>query len=503
MAASGSGSAVDKIAGITDEMSKRSKLVGLENEQIELAKKLAQAKETEINYSDKLAVALSLQQESQIDVAAGMSRMSEWYDRLREARSKNTTLSIEDSREMEKDSQLLSAAMTRENARREDAIKLEEMAIRLGQPLHDVAQRTYDDNLKLASSYGAYSAVLSDLLVKRKKLAEMAALYQKTGGKQGMSPTEVQTAGVAQEMQALDVKLASGAGTWGEAMIAALGKVAAGFTTFKEGVGNIMGDLFKTMTDGFADSLGRAIVYSEDLGQSLKNLAKDALAQLISSFVKLMIQMTAARLVAAALGIDLAKLGGGSAAQGAAGFDWKGALINAAVSGIGAGIGGALGGGTGGYNGWTGATGSTGAIAADMSGMRFANGGGILSPIPQGLYTSETTFPMATLGRHAFARGGALTGIGKLGEAGPEFVMPAVQMANGKLGVAASGQSKAPEVKVVVNNTVAHDTEARVTQDSNGGLTLDIVRAAVAQDLYKGGTKIAKAADHAALRRGR
>ena len=63
-----------------------------------------------------------------------------------------------------------------------------------------------------------------------------------------------------------------------------------------------MGNFFTSFTDGFANSVGRAIVYSDDLGEALHNVAKEAIAGLISALVKLGIQW----LVNAALGQSIA-----------------------------------------------------------------------------------------------------------------------------------------------------------------------------------------------------
>jgi LAS superfamily LD-carboxypeptidase LdcB len=124
----------------------------------------------------------------------------------------------------------------------------------------------------------------------------------------------------------------------------------------------------------------------------------------------------------------------------------------------------------------------------------FADGGSVNASLPYGLYTRPTYFPMSSPGNHAFA-----AGTGLLGEAGPELVLPAVKMPNGKLGVGTNGTSGNPQLNVVVNNTAAGEGfQAKVKQDGNK-LTLDIVkdivRSTVASDL-SGGTDIARALAH-------
>jgi hypothetical protein len=284
-------------------------------------------------------------------------------------------------------------------------------------------------------------------------------------------------------------------------MLGALGKVATGFTTFEAGASEIMGGFFETLSNGFADSIGRAIIYSEDLGDSLRKLAKDALAQLISAFVKLMIQMAAAKLVAAAFGVEISGIGGGTATAGASGGSQAGFWAKLAASVIGSAIGGAVGGGASSSQlGWGVGGSSVSGMTNNQMVMYNANGNLLTASLQHGLYTTPTYFPMSSPGSHAFARGAGL-----LGEAGPEFVMPATRLPNGKMGVSAVGGGGGG-LNVTVNNHAAGDGyQAQVKQDSNGGLTLDIVRAAIAADFQKGGTKVSRAAEgaYSNLRRGR
>ena len=91
-------------------------------------------------------------------------------------------------------------------------------------------------------------------------------------------------------LQAAQFRLNSGAGDWADVWLTALGRVQEGFTTFTAGASAVTGDFLTSFTDGFANSIGQAIVYSEDLGASLYKVAQGALSSLISGFVKLGIQ---------------------------------------------------------------------------------------------------------------------------------------------------------------------------------------------------------------------
>lgn len=100
------------------------------------------------------------------------------------------------------------------------------------------------------------------------------------------------------EVQAANTRLSLGTGSWADMQLASLARVSEGFTTFEAGATQSLGNFFQSFTDGFANSVGRAIVYSEDLGSALQNVAKEAVAGLISALVKLGIQW----LVNAAIG---------------------------------------------------------------------------------------------------------------------------------------------------------------------------------------------------------
>ena len=75
-----------------------------------------------------------------------------------------------------------------------------------------------------------------------------------------------------------------------DGLLVALDKVRGSFENLSTSTANNMGRMFDTLSDGFADSIGKAIVYGDDLGDSLKNVAKTAMAELISATVRMGIQ---------------------------------------------------------------------------------------------------------------------------------------------------------------------------------------------------------------------
>ena len=113
----------------------------------------------------------------------------------------------------------------------------------------------------------------------------------------------------------LQLKVDAGTGTFGDAFLLQLNKMTDGVVNFKARAGTVFGEFFTQFADGFANSVGRAIVYSEDLGEALSNVAKEALASLISGLVKLGVQW----LINAAIGKGIgAAATAATAAQAAA-----------------------------------------------------------------------------------------------------------------------------------------------------------------------------------------
>lgn len=106
----------------------------------------------------------------------------------------------------------------------------------------------------------------------------------------------------------------------------------------------------------------------------------------------------------------------------------------------------------------------------------FAQGGvftssGVTPFAKGGVVSSPTVFPFAN-------------GIGLMGEAGPEAIMPLKRTPSGDLGVIAQGTGGGSPVNVVVNNYGKDD--AMVDQQPNGDIVVTVGKA-VAQDIANGG----------------
>jgi phage-related minor tail protein len=101
--------------------------------------------------------------------------------------------------------------------------------------------------------------------------------------------------------------------------------------------------------------------------------------------------------------------------------------------------------------------------------------GGVFTPFARGgIVNRPTVFPFAG-------------GIGLMGEAGPEAIMPLARHSDGSLGVRAqSGGSDSPSV--VIHNYSGKEAKATETRDSRGGRSIVVqVGEAAAEDIKTGG----------------
>lgn len=112
------------------------------------------------------------------------------------------------------------------------------------------------------------------------------------------------------------------------------------------------------------------------------------------------------------------------------------------------------------------AAGIAGIFAADG---RVFNSAGVTPFAKGGVVGGPTIFPFAN-------------GVGLMGEAGPEAIMPLARGADGRLGVTAANGNSAP--KIIINNYSGQAASA--SSDSAGNILVEIGRA-VAQDITSGG----------------
>ena len=117
----------------------------------------------------------------------------------------------------------------------------------------------------------------------------------------------------------------------------------------------------------------------------------------------------------------------------------------------------------------------------------FATGGAVQAGLPHGVYSRPTLFPMQTPGFHPYA-----SGVGLLGEAGPEAILPLTRTSGGDLGVRATSQQ--PVVNVTVKNLPGQS--AKTSQDNEGNITIEILEARLASRVMNGSSPLPRAMEN-------
>jgi phage-related minor tail protein len=137
-------------------------------------------------------------------------------------------------------------------------------------------------------------------------------------------------------------------------------------------------------------------------------------------------------------------------------------------------------------------TASGAASGAAAFGLAFASGGVVSAALKPGIYSTPTLFPMSQPGVHRYA-----AGVGLLGEAGPEAVLPLKRGADGKLGVAGGGSG----VRVNVHNYAGVQVE---TRQGSGADEIDILIGQMSERIRRGGNVLSAAIEGSyGLSRGR
>jgi TP901 family phage tail tape measure protein len=150
-----------------------------------------------------------------------------------------------------------------------------------------VLKEVADDASRVASAYRAQFMAANDGLLQLQ--ANAAAL------KQLMIDDPINSGNYGRELQniamaAAALRVEMGQGSLTDVMVTSLGGLVGGFRGVAAELTTIWGDFNTKLVDGFADSIGRAIVYGDDLKESLRDLARSALSELISALVKVGIQ---------------------------------------------------------------------------------------------------------------------------------------------------------------------------------------------------------------------
>lgn len=150
-------------------------------------------------------------------------------------------------------------------------------------------QADNDDNVtgRVASAYAReYQAANGPMKDLQERAGILKQLMQDDPVNSGTYASALRETG----LEALILKGSLPDATVFDGMRAGLARFAQDFRGILPGLGQAWGQWAQKIGDGFADAIGRAIVYGENLEDALLNVAQSAMAELISSLVKLGVQ---------------------------------------------------------------------------------------------------------------------------------------------------------------------------------------------------------------------
>lgn len=91
-------------------------------------------------------------------------------------------------------------------------------------------------------------------------------------------------------VDAANLKMQMGTAGFNDAIVAGMGQLVSNYQGVLQGLSSAWGNFFTGFVDGFANSIGRAIVYGENLQDTLSQVSKQILSELIGALIKVGIQ---------------------------------------------------------------------------------------------------------------------------------------------------------------------------------------------------------------------
>lgn len=329
------------------------KLTGLDREvflgQLSAEEKLRSAlSDSNLKLSDTQIEALSKLTDAEKERIATLIRANatlaeqEKFDKSRNALVAQTIRNLESEstalqltgREREAFGQILSIEENLRNQLRESSLNLTEEEInalsRLSDAERDRITQLITTNQLLATQAQVLEGIRGPARAAEEELNALNALY--ASGK--ISLQEYTIALREAQLEQVNLRVAAGDGTFADGFVLALDRMVGRVRSFSSEAGSIFGSFFEQVGNGFADTIGKAIFDTDNLGESLKSLARDAISGLVSSLVKLGLQFVANQILAQTLG---AVATGATVAQAAAASAaWAPAAAAASLATLGA-----------------------------------------------------------------------------------------------------------------------------------------------------------------------
>lgn len=173
-----------------------------------------------------------------------------------------------------------------------------------------------------------------DMFTQIEQMRQADLITEQQANQMRLQQTEMLKQAIIQaEVESAQARLNMNNGSWADMMLNSISRVTEGFSSLQRGVSDSFGTMFQSLTDGFADSMAKALVTGENLGDMLRNVATSAVEMLISSLIKLGIQWGIQAALGATLGASTTAAGVAMAGVTAAAWAPAAAAVSLATLG--------------------------------------------------------------------------------------------------------------------------------------------------------------------------
>ena len=167
-------------------------------------------------------------------------------------------------------------------------------ALSAGLPWEEKYNKEIEKNVQLLADaktrHEVMNSIYEETIGKQNTLVQQQTAYNDAINKGTISFEQYQIATQKLNVEMANLKLKMGEGSFSDVMTASMGTVVSNYDGMMSGLTTSFGTFFQSFTDGFADSVGQAIIQGDSLSESLTNVARTGLQELISALVKLGIQ---------------------------------------------------------------------------------------------------------------------------------------------------------------------------------------------------------------------
>lgn len=280
------GAGANTLKSLDDEKKKR---VALTQEQKDYNKALKELTAPQREYNAALAVARDLYNNDYIS----LDRYNSLVEKATDAYKKATDPIYEFTKSYEEQLRVLSQVGPAMEAER-NIIQAHNAAVQAGLPFtSEMAQKIKDMTLALNDAqikHDALNTVYDATIGKQKQIIAQQQAYT-TALQNGVIGADAYSVSMQKlAVDAANLRLQMGTGGFNDAIIAGMGQVVSGYQGVMSGLSNAWGNFFTSFVDGFSSSIGKAIVYGEDLQTTLSNVSKQILSEFIGALIKVGIQ---------------------------------------------------------------------------------------------------------------------------------------------------------------------------------------------------------------------